>query len=131
MDYTEQLTKEALKEGRKERQKLIIDFDEAVKEQRSEPIIVKFRGEQYELPPVAPAWLPLFINRYSQNGEVDDNHNLELIERLLGKEFADKIIDAGNFVSFELVNEKILIPVMNHWGIEMEDTSKNGTAPSS
>lgn len=129
----EALNNEAAREAKNERKRLIIDFDEAVAEEKAEPVIVKFQGEEFKLPANAPAWLPLFINRHQNNdGVVGDEANFELIERLLGEEFAQHILDAGNFVSFELVNSKILEPVMNHWGLAFEDaTGKNPKTPAS
>lgn len=128
----QRLQQETQKEAQKERERLIIDFDEAVEEAKSQAIIVQFQGEDYELPPNAPAWLPFFVNRHMQDGEVDDQKNLEMIERLLGNEFADKILDPeNNFVSLESVNDKILEPVMAHWGLEINDsTGKNGNTHS-
>lgn len=132
MDYSKELNKATEKHAEQDRKRLIIDFDEAVKEQKAEPIVVVFKGEEYSLPANAPAWLPLFINRHtSENGIVSDKHNLELIERLLGSEFADKILNSDNFVSFELVNTKILQPVMEQWGLGFQDESGNATTPSS
>lgn len=132
MDYSKELKKESEKHSKAERKKLIIDFDEAIEEQKAEAIVVKFQGEEFNLPPNAPAWLPLFINRHSgDDGVVSDKHNLELVEKLLGKEFADKILESSNFISFELVNTKILQPVMDQWGLQFRDESKNGIAPSS
>jgi len=128
----EQALKQATNEAVKnERKKLIIDFDEAVEEQRSEAIEVKFDGQLFKLPSTPPAWLPLFINRHQdENGVVDDSKNLEIIEKLLGEGFASKILDADNFVSFELVNDKILEPVFSHWGMELNDESGKGQTPS-
>lgn len=129
----QRLKEETQKEAKRERSRLIIDFDEAVAEEKSDPIVVKFQGEDFELPANAPAWLPLFINRnMNDGGEVNDEKNFEMIERLLGEEFASRILESGNFVSFELVNRKILKPVMDHWGLAFEDTTgKNGTTPGS
>lgn len=125
------LKEQTQKERKKERKKLIIDFDEALQEHNDEPIEVKFRGESYSLPASAPAWLPLFINRHqNEDGIVDDSHNLELIARLLGSEFADKIMNSGNDVSFEAVNTCILEPVMEHWGLGFQDESGNEKTPS-
>lgn len=124
-----QRLQESVQEDRqKQQERLVIDFDEAVAEERAKAIDVRFDGAVYQLPPNAPAWLPLFINRHSKNGVLPDEYNLELIERLLGKEFADKIVDGGNnFVSFESVNKRILEPVMKEWGLDAEDvTEKNG-----
>lgn len=117
-----------------QKEKLVIDFDEAVAEEKAKAIEVNFDGKTYELPQSAPAWLPLFINRYSENGVLNDEKNLEMIERLLGKEFAAKIVDeANNFVSFEVVNSAILEPVMAQWGMNAKDATegKNGTTPDS
>lgn len=102
---------------------LVIDFDEAIKAQKAEAIKVKFDGELYDMPPEAPAWLPLFINRNSDdNGVLNDSANLELVQKLLGNEFADKIMDgSNNFVSFEAVNTHVLLPIMNHWGLTGEN----------
>lgn len=131
-EHKQLLEQETEKLASKERERLIIDFDEAVQEQKSDPVIVKFQGEEFALPQDAPAWLPLFINRHmGEDGIIDDKHNLKLIERLLGKDFADKILESDNFVSFELVNNKILKPVMDHWGMGFEDqTAKNETTHS-
>lgn len=130
-DFSKELNKATEKHAKKDRKRLIIDFDEAVKEKGSDPIVVKFQGNEYELPANAPAWLPIFINRHTDdNGVVSDKHNLDLIVRLLGEEFADKIMDAGNNVSFELVNTAILQPVMEQWGLGFQDESGNTKTPS-
>lgn len=119
------------KEKRKER--LIIDFDEAVREEKAEPVLIKFDGEEYELPASMPAWFALMKPEKTVDGrEVYSNkQNLEMTRKLLGEEFADKITEE-NFASFKVVNEKILFPLMNYWGVEdTQDESKNTTAPES
>jgi len=111
---------------KQESERLVIDFDEAVEEQKAKSIAVKFDGGMYELPAEAPAWLPLFVNRHSDStGELPDDKNMELIERLLGEGFTKKIVDgSNNFVSLEAVNDRILLPVMEQWGLEAEDTTE-------
>lgn len=104
---------------------LRINFDEAVSEAKSQAIIVEFEGKEYELPPKAPAWLPLFMASRQKNGTIEDSDNIELIEGLLGKEFIAKIVDdRENFVSLEAVNDKIIMPVMNHWGVPVSEAKK-------
>lgn len=115
------------------REKLIIDFDEAVREEKAEPVIVKFKGEEYELPANMPAWFALMRPEKTENGrEVYSNkQNLELIRKLLGEEFAEKMMEE-NHASFKKVNDAILFPLMNHWGVsDVKDESKNTTAPGS
>lgn len=124
-DFSNELEQETKKKAEKERKGLIIDFDEAVAEQKADPIKVKFQGEVFELPSAPPAWLPLFINRKAQDGVIDDQANLEVIERLLGKDFADRILDGSNFISFDLINDVILSPVFEEWGLEITDPSGN------
>lgn len=120
------LNEETKKHAKREREALVIDFDEAVKEQESSSIQVKFRGEIYSLPSDPPAWLPLFLMRnQDENGVISDDKNLEMIGKLLGDEFADKIMDAGNAVSFNLVNEKILFPVLKSWNMEVDDIEED------
>jgi len=135
MSNTETLDKAVQEYKQDQQEALIIDFDEAVAEERANAIIVKFDGQEFELPPKAPAWLPLFINRHGQgkDNELSDKHNLEMIERLLGKEFASKIVNEDhNFVSFESVNDKILQPVMQHWGFsEAGNVKKPKKTPAS
>ncbi len=119
------LHEEAEKYRKEQQESLIIDFDEAVREEQSKAVKIKFQGKLYELPKSAPAWLPLFVNRHAKNGVLNDEQNLKLIEGLLGKEFSDKIVDEqNNFVSFELVNDKILTPVMEMWGISGTENVK-------
>lgn len=129
-DYTEELKKATEQHAEKERNRLIIDFDEALREQESNTIIVKFDGDEYELPDQPPAWLPIFINRHTHDGVVDDDANLEVVERLLGKELASKIMNGSNFVSFSMINDKILSPVFDHWGMSLEDESGKVKTPS-
>src|SRR5690625_4937096 len=126
MDKNEQIKQKLAESTQKfateKKGKLVIDFDEAVKEQKANAIEVNFDGETFEMPPEAPAWLPLFVNRYSDAGVLDDDKNLELVQKLLGKEFAEKIMDgSNNFVSFESVNKYVLMPVMEHWGLVAEN----------
>lgn len=128
------LDEEAEKWKEKQQADLIIDFDEAVAEERAKAILVKFQGQEYELPRKAPAWLPLFINRHmNESGEIGDQDNLKMIAGLLGKEFADTITsEQNNFVSLDSVNEKILKPVMKKWGFSgFSDTTKKETTPES
>lgn len=115
--------------AKKETEELFIDFDEAVQEQRADAIRIKYAGDVFELPRTVPAWLPLFLNK----SDGSDRDNLTLIEGLLGKDFAEKIVTGqDNFVSFQLVNDKILSPVMEKWGIAFSDsTEKNEKTPAS
>lgn len=120
------LHEEAENWKQKQQDELIIDFDQAVAEERAKAIKVKFEGKAYELPNSTPAWLPLFINKHAdENGVVSDEKNLEMIAALLGKDFAEKVADdKNNFVSFELVNSEILKPVMDEWGFnDFQDTT--------
>lgn len=120
------LEEEAEKWKQKQQDDLIIDFDQAVAEQKANAIKVRFEGRTFQLPRSTPAWLPLFINKHADaDGVVSDEKNLEMIEGLLGKEFAEKVADdKNNFISFELVNEQILKPVMEEWGFtDFEDTT--------
>lgn len=112
------LHEEAENWKQKQQDELIIDFDQAVAEEKANAMGVKFEGKIYNLPKSTPAWLPLFINKHADdNGVVSDEKNLEMIAALLGKDFAEKVADdKNNFVSFELVNNKILKPVMDEWG---------------
>lgn len=112
------LHEEANRWKEKQQEELIIDFDQAVAEEKANAIKVKFQSKVYELPKSTPAWLPLFINKHAdENGVVSDTKNLEMISALLGKDFAAKVADdKNNFVSFELVNDRILKPVMDEWG---------------
>lgn len=121
------LQAEAEKWKDEQQESLIIDFDQAVEEEKAKATMVKFQGQTYKLPKSAPAWLPLFVNRHGQgpNNELTDKKNLELIEHLLGKDFASKIADdKNNFVSLQLVNDKILEPVMKQWGFEGASADK-------
>jgi hypothetical protein len=127
----EALNRETEKHKKKESERLIIDFDEAIKEQKAETIQVKFDGDLYEIPATPPAWLPIFINRHNQKGVLDDEANLEVIERLLGEELALKILNGSNFISFSLINDKILSPVFEHWGMAFNDESGKAQSPSS
>ena len=115
--------------AKKEEEELFIDFDEAVKENEAKAIRVKFDGQVFNLPRTVPAWLPLFLNK----SDGSDKDNLKLIESLLGADFAKKIVsDKNNFVSFDLVNDKILTPVMARWGIDFTNaTEKNEKTPGS
>src|SRR5690625_1793249 len=113
----------------KDQEGRFIDFDDAVKEDEAKAIRVKFDGQVFNLPRTVPAWLPLFLNK----SDGSDKDNLKLIESLLGADFAKKIVsDKNNFVSFDLVNDKILTPVMARWGIDFTNaTEKNEKTPGS
>jgi len=122
----ERLLRSASKFEQEKQEREVIDFDEAVREQKAKAIEVRFDGSSYHLPANAPAWLPIFINRYSdKSGELSNEKNLELIEKLLGEDFANAILDdSNNFASMEAVNERILIPVMNRWGLQAENVDQ-------
>nr|BDD43945.1 hypothetical protein 9 [bacterium] len=123
-----QALNEATEKGRiQERKRLIIDFDKAVEEVKDNTVLVKFQDHEFELPDEAPAWLPLFIARRSnEDGVISDTDNLELIAKLLGNKFADAIVESDSNISFNLVNEKVLMPIMAHWGFGTENVDSQG-----
>lgn len=56
--------------------------------------------------------------------EIDDNHNEMIFRRLLGDEFVDSYM-ADNFVSWKLLNDAVLNPILVKWGWKaVEDTSE-------
>lgn len=132
MNTKDKLREAAAKFQSQENDSLVIDFDAAVEEQKAKAIKVKFGGDVYELPSKTPAWLVPFMSRNKNDeGVMEDEANFELIELLLGKEFANRIVDdKDNFVSFESVNNNIILPVMDQWGLTGDEgeQSKNGTS---
>lgn len=129
----EQKLELSTKEREQRKERLIIDFDEAVREEKSQPVVVKFDGKEYELPASMPAWFALMRPEKIEDGrQVYSNaQNLEMTRKLLGEEFAEKIT-GESFASFKTVNEKILFPLMEYWGVsDVKDESKNTTAPES
>lgn len=115
-----------LKEAaKKEEAALRINFDEAVEEAKSKAIIVEFQGKEYKLPPMAPAWVPLFVSSRQKDGIISDEDTMELIRDLLGREFIDKIVnDRENFVSLDAVSHKIITPAMKQWGVDVSAKKK-------
>src|SRR5690625_5055249 len=115
--------------AKKEEEDLFMDMVQAVKDNEAQAIRVKFDRQLFKLPRTVTAWLPLFLNK----SDGSDKDNLKLIESLLGADFAKKIVsDKNNFVSFDLVNDKILTPVMARWGIDFTNaTEKNEKTPDS
>src|SRR5699024_9834058 len=132
MNTKDKLREAAAKFQSQENDSLVIDFDAAVEEQKAKAIKVKFGGDVYELPSKTPAWLVPFLSRNKNaEGIMEDESNYELIELLLSKEFANRIVyDKDNFVSFESVNNNIILPVMEQWGLTGDEgeQSKNGTS---
>jgi len=90
-DNTQVLDK-AVKEYQQDQQEeLRIGYDNVVDAQKSSAAIVEFRGEEYQLPKEAPGWVGLMFADVNEGDEVDNQANMEMIERLLGVDFARKV----------------------------------------
>jgi hypothetical protein len=114
---------------------LVLDFDQALKEENKEKIEINLLGKTYFLPKKMPFNFSTFFLRscYGKNkksGEwevsMTDDKILPFIELMFGKRFIENLEKSrDNRISMMFVYEKIVPKILNEWGYHM-DTSKSG-----
>lgn len=120
-------------EEKAQSESLVIDFDQAIEEEKSKAITIKWEGKEYKVPGSPPQWI---WNMWLRNDGVfsDDDHK-EIFHRLFGKEFSEKLekqINEDNWTNLSMATQKIIAPLYSKWfGLPVEDTTKKKSTPKS
>ena len=112
---------------------LVLDFDQALKEENKQKIEIKLLGRTYFLPKKMPFNFSTFFlrNCYKKiKGQwtvvMDDDKIMPFIELMFGKKFIENLENSrDNRISMMFVYEKIVPKILDQWGYNM-DTSKSG-----
>lgn len=106
------------KEGQKQEEELLVDFDEAYEEYKRKevPLVIKFMGETFEVPRKRPMNVMLFTARNQKDGMLSDDKYYQMLEMVLGKRFIQKLEETDAPLDF--VTEKVMNPITEKWGIK-------------
>lgn len=116
--------------AKRQEKNLVLDFDEALKEENKKQIEVKLLGKTYFLPTKMPFNFSTFFlrNCYKKiKGEwfiaMDEDKVLPFIELMFGKKFIYQIEKAkDNRISLEFVMSNIVPKIMDKWGYSMNQS---------
>lgn len=116
--------------AKRQEKNLVLDFDEALKEENKKQIEVKLLGKIYFLPIKMPFNFSTFFlrNCYKKiKGEwviaMDEDKVLPFIELMFGKKFIYQIEKAkDNRISLEFVMSNIVPKIMDKWGYSMNQS---------
>lgn len=129
------LRKAVEQERDRQSQELVIDFDAAIEEEKQRAITVRWEGKEYKIPDTPPEWFRLMILRF--DGDRSMEGDIEIMRRLFGEEFADKLNKASeesNWVNVRMANQKLMNPIINRWfgfDVDSDDAKKKKTPASS
>jgi len=112
---------------------LVLDFDQALREENKQKIEIKLLGKTYFLPKKMPFNFSTFFLRFCYKkikGQwtviMDDDKIMPFIELMFGKRFIENLEKSrDNRISMMFVYEKIVPKILNEWGYHM-DASKSG-----
>ena len=112
---------------------LVLDFDQALKEENKQKIEIKLLGRTYFLPKKMPFNFSTFFlrNCYKKiKGQwtiiMDDDKIMPFIELMFGKKFIENLEKSrDNRISLMFVYQNIVPKILDEWGYHM-DTSKSG-----
>ena len=96
-----------------------IDFDAAWEEQQEEPIVVKIRGKNYELPASVSAAFMLEITKITSQKGVNENLNAADIGALINALFGKSVVDdwLADGMSLPQLND-VLNKMLKHYGLD-------------
>jgi len=133
MTNREKLEKAVQQEAERQSQELVIDFDAAIEEEKQRAITVRWEGKEYKIPDTPPEWFRLMILRF--DGDPSMEGDIEIMRRLFGEEFADKLNKASeesNWVNVRMANQKLMNPIINRWfGFDVDGETKKKKTPAS
>lgn len=104
---------------------LIIDFDAAIKEKKSQlkQYCVKFNNKYFEVANEMPMSFGLFFFRHCYNKksgkmniDIPEEKMYEFIELMFGKELVEEF--SNSTVGMNLVFEKLSPQILKHWGYD-------------
>lgn len=106
---------------------LVIDFDQAIKEEQEKIIQIIFDNKKWDLPHKMPFSFAMFFFRNclkKQNNktvvEIPDDLTLVFIEKMFGKKFYESLIESNINFSFDLLFKNLAFKILKSWGIDMD-----------
>lgn len=118
------------KEAERERESLIIDFDEVLKEEQERAITIKWDGKVYQCPDRLPTFLKLKV--LHNDGEIAIDDHESIFRKLFGDDFADRFeseSETNKWFNEQMVAEKLMQPLFEHWfGFKFKDLPKKKVA---
>lgn len=106
---------------------LVIDFDQAIKEEQENIIQIIFEGKKWDLPHKMPFSFAMFFfrNCLKKSGnktivEIPDDLTLVFIEKMFGKKFYESLIESNINFSFDLLFKNLAFKILKSWGIDMD-----------
>ncbi len=95
------------------------DFDLAAAERKAEPLVFKWAGREYELPPALPAAIPLEALRlrmeYGTEADIPEHEMFKLATKLLGQEVLEQIVADG--VDVDTLGEIVTWAICEYQGV--------------
>lgn len=116
--------------GKAQENTLLVDFDQALEEEKEETLTIKILGEYYILPGKMPFNFSTFFLRNcykkikgKQQFVMEENQIVPFLELMFGKKFVKKLEETDdNRISTNFIFEKIVPKIMSAWGQDI-DTS--------
>lgn len=119
-------------EKREQEERLLIDFDEVVKEHKSKPFTIRFQEKFYEIPASMPFNFSMFFFRYClkrKNGkqviDIPEDKVDRFIELMLGRQFLNSLERSEEAFEFEMIMDRLATPILEKWGYGTSKTSNN------
>ena len=120
--------------AKRQENELILDYDEALKEESSKILKVRINGKFYEVPGKMPfSFSTLLIRKCFKKIDgkqvftfEDYNTMTEIIEKIFGKKFMHEIDRPTNKnVSLVWLFEKVIPDIMGAWGMPIDTKNSN------
>ncbi|MEN8907894.1 MAG: hypothetical protein ABF289_18235 [Clostridiales bacterium] len=119
-------------EKREQEERLLIDFDEVVKEHKSKPFTIRFQDKFYEIPASMPLDFSMFFFRWClkrKNGkqviDIPEDKFARFIELMLGKQFLNSLESSKQQFEFDMIMDKLATPILDEWGYGVSKDNKN------
>lgn len=110
---------------------LVLDFDEALKEESAENLKIKLLGKYYDLPKDIPFNFSTFLLRYCYKKvrgklimSIPDDKLYTFLELMIGKDFVKDLENSNNRnVSINFIFQKVVPKIMEEWGQNVDFNS--------
>lgn len=137
-ERTKYLESQFEKEQEFQEAELLIDVDQAIKEEqeKNKQYKIVFRNKSFYVPSQMPFNFSIFFFRYcfkKINGktqiDVPETKLYQFIQLMLGENFLKSLETSNDSFSLEFVFETIASKILKLWGYDVGSGSKNKTTP--